>query len=303
MKAAYTEETGGPEKIQVGDLEQPAAGPDQVLIRVRAAGTGPWDWKMLGGAWMPLKFPHVPGFETAGIVEQAPDGSHLKPGDEVFGGASNGYAEYVISDPDRLAIKPEGLSFEEAAGLVIGAVTAYEGLIDRLSLHAGETVLVDGASGGVGSAAVQIAVAAGARVYGVASAQNHEFVKSLGALEVFDYNQADWSEAVRAAIPGGVDILFDAVGGDSAAEAIKAVKDGGRVSAVAHPLPVGERGIVVEFFSATTNRARLESISKLVHDGKLRVEIQDAFPLASAREALQKVQGGHTRGKIVLTVN
>ncbi len=306
MKAAYTEEAGGPEKIQVGELPQPVPEHDQVLIRNHAAGTGPWDWKMLAGAWRPLEFPHVPGLEAAGVVERAPAGSGLKPGDEVFGGVSGGYAEYVISDPDRLALKPEKLSFEEAAGLVVGAVTAYEGLIDRVNLRAGETVLIDGASGGVGTAAVQIAVAVGARVYGVCSAPNHEFVKSLGAVEVFDYNRPNWSEAVREAVPSGVDVLFDAVGGDTAAQALKAVKDGGRAAMIAFPMPDNPdqgRGIKVESFAATTNRARLEAIAKLVEGGKLRAEIQEAMPLAEARAALEKVRTGHTRGKIVLKVS
>jgi len=306
MKAAYTEEAGGVEKIQVGELPQPVPEHDQVLIRNHAAGTGPWDWKMLAGSWAPLKFPHVPGFEAAGVVEVAPIGSGLNAGDEVFGGASGGYAEYVISDPDRLARKPEKLSFEEAAGLVVGGATAYEGLIDRVKLLAGESVLIDGASGGVGTAAVQIAVAAGARVYGVCSAANHDFVKSLGALAVFDYKRANWSEAVLRAVPGGVDVLFDAVGGDTAAEALKAVKDGGRAAMVAFPLPDNPdqgRGINVESFSATANRARLDALAKLVQDGALRMEIQEVMPLAEARAALEKVMTGHTRGKIVLKVS
>jgi NADPH:quinone reductase-like Zn-dependent oxidoreductase len=302
VKAAYIEEAGGPEKIKVGDLPTPEPTPDQVLIRNHAAGIAPADWKMMAGAYRPLTFPHIPGFETAGIVERAPAGSDLSPGDAVFGATTGGFAEFVVADAGRIARKPESLSFEEAAGLVIGPVTAYEALIDRMKIQPGETVLIDGASGGVGNAAVQIAVAAGARVYGVSSARNHQFVKDLGATEVFDYNQPGWSEAVRAAIPGGVDVLLDAVGGDSAVEAFKALKDGGRAALVASQAPddIEERGIHAEMFAATTNRERLDALAKLVDEGKLRVEIQEASPLSDAREALEKVKTGHTRGKIVL---
>jgi NADPH:quinone reductase-like Zn-dependent oxidoreductase len=181
-------------------------------------------------------------------------------------------------------------------------VTAYEALVDRLQVRPGETVLIDGASGGVGNAAVQIAGVAGARVYGVSSARNHDFVRSLGAMDVFDYNQPGWSEAVRAAVPGGVDVLLDTVGGGSTLEAFRAVKDGGRAALIASVAPddIEKRGIKAETFSVTTNTERLEALLRLVDEGKLRVELQEVYPLSDAATALAKVKEGHTRGKIVL---
>lgn len=304
MRAAYTEADGGPEDITVGDLPAPEPGPG-ILVRNNAAGVGPWDWKMLAGKWMPLTFPHIPGSEAAGVVEQAPEGSDFKVGDEVWGRVHHAYAEYVVSNGVTLVPKPTNVSFEEAAGLVIAASTAYEGIIDRLKLQPTETIIVTSAAGGVGSAAVQIAVATGAHVIGVASAANHDFVRSLGAGDVFDYHDSGWPDAVREAVLGGADALFDSAGSDTGQAALKALRDGGRASFVAFPNPdvTSEgRGITGEAFSAEGTRERFEAINKLVEDGKLKPQVTETMPLEQAREALQKSQQGHTRGKIVLKI-
>ena len=303
MRAAYTEANGGPDDLKVGDLPTPEPGPTEILVRNHAAGVGPWDWKMMAGKWTPLKFPHIPGSEAAGVVEQAPEGSDFKVGDEVWGRVHHAYAEYVVSDGATLVPKPADVSFEEAAGLVIAASTAYEGIIDRLQLQPAETIIVTSAAGGVGSAAVQIAASTGARVIGVASAANHDFVRSLGAAEMFDYHDTGWPDAVREAVPGGADALFDSAGGETGQAALKALRDGGRASFVAFPNPelaVEGRGITGEFFSANGTRERFEAINKLIEDGKLKPQVAEIMPLQQAREALQKNQQGHTRGKIVL---
>jgi NADPH:quinone reductase len=303
MRAAYTEANGGPDDLKVGDLPTPEPGPTEILVRNHAAGVGPWDWKMMAGKWMPLKFPHIPGSEAAGVVEQAPEGSDFKVGDEVWGRVHHAYAEYVVSDGATLVPKPADVSFEEAAGLVIAASTAYEGIIDRLQLQPAETIIVTSAAGGVGSAAVQIAASTRARVIGVASAANHDFVRSLGAAEMFDYHDTGWPDAVREAVPGGADALFDSAGGETGQAALKALRDGGRASFVAFPNPelaVEGRGITGEVFSANGTRERFEAINKLIEDGKLKPQVAEIMPLQQAREALQKNQQGHTRGKIVL---
>ena len=305
MRAAYAEENGGPEVVKIGDLPKPEPGPDEVLVRNHAAGVGPWDWKMLAGMWMPLTFPHVPGFEAAGVVEQAPEGSEFKVGDEVWGRVEAASAEYVVSDGVSLVPKPSNVSFEEAAALVVAGSTSYEGLIDRMKLQPGETVLVTAAAGGVGNAAVQIAVAVGARVIGVASAPNHDFVRSLGASEVFDYHDSDWAEAVRKSVPDGADVLFDAAGGETGQAALKAIRDGGRAVFIAYPPPelaTEGRGITGELFSANAPRERFEALNKLIEAGKLKPHVTASLPLEQAAEALKKSQEGHTRGKIVLTI-
>jgi NADPH2:quinone reductase len=187
---------------------------------------------------------------------------------------------------------------------VIAAGTADEGLVDRGRLQAGETVLITAAAGGVGSAAVQIAAALGARVFGVASAGNHDYLRSLGASEVFDYHDPGWVDQVRAAVPGGIDLLFDATGGQTRDQAIGAVRDGGRVISIvlAGPPLQFERGITGEAFPARIGRKRLETLSRLVEADSLRPQVGTVLPLEQAREALTQVAGGHTRGKVVLRI-
>ena len=302
MRAAFIDQFGGPDKVQIGDQPIPQPGAGEVLIKTVAAGVGPWDVKMMGGMFGQLPLPLRLGLEAAGVVERAGDGVDLQPGDAVYGSVRGGFAEYVVASRDRLARKPDTLRFEEAAGLVIGGGTAYEGLIDRARLRSGESVLITAASGGVGSAAVQIAAAVGARVLAVAGARNHDYLRGLGARDVFDYHAADWVDHVRAAVPGGVDVLFDGAGGDTRDRAVGAVRDGGRAVFIVGPPSALERNISADVFAADVNRERLEALNRLVEEGKLRVAVEAVFPLDQAREALERVAGGHTRGKIVLTV-
>jgi NADPH:quinone reductase len=218
--------------------------------------------------------------------------------------AGGGFAELALASADRLAPMPGQASFQEAAGLVIGGGTAYEGLVDRGRLQAGETVLITAAAGGVGSAAVQIAAAMGARPLAVASPDNHGYLRSLGASEVFDYHAADWAQQVRAAVPGGADLLLDGAGGQTRDQAIGAVRDGGRAIFIVLQGPPAqlERGITGESFAARINRQRLEALRRLVDAGTLRPQVEAVLPLEQAREALARVAGRHTRGKIVLQI-
>jgi NADPH:quinone reductase-like Zn-dependent oxidoreductase len=203
---------------------------------------------------------------------------------------------------DHLARKPDRVGFEEAAGLVVGARTAYEGLVERGRLQAGETVLITAAAGGVGSNAVQLAAAVGARPLGVASPRNHDYLLGLGASDVFDYHAPDWVQRVLAAVPDGVDVLFDGAGGQTRDRAVAAVREGGRAVFLVGPPAQLERGITGQSFSADTTRQRLEAIGRLVEAGKLRPQIQSVLPLEEASEALERVAGRHTRGKIVLEI-
>ncbi|HYR63561.1 MAG TPA: NADP-dependent oxidoreductase [Actinomycetota bacterium] len=308
MRAAYIEEIGGPDKLIVGDLPTPGVGSGQMLVRTNAAGVGPWDWKMMGGTFGTPSLPFIPGLEVAGVIEQAGPDLGFQAGDEVIastGFTAGGFAQYVAVDPGAAALKPGGLSFEEAVALVVGGATAYEGLADRINLQPGETVLITAASGGVGTMAVQIAAALGARVLGVASARNLDYVRRLGASDAFDYAEPGWSEEVLAVVPGGVDALFDAAGGATAQEALRGVRAGGRGAFIGYPPPEIDpaTGITADFFSASVNRQRLEAITALVAGGQLRVELAQVFPLEEARAALEAVQGGHTRGKVALSID
>ena len=194
--------------------------------------------------------------------------------------AGSGFAELALASADRLAPMPGQVSFPEAAGLVIGGGTAHEGLVDRGRLQAGETVLITAAAGGVGSAAVQIAAAMGARPLAVASPDNHDYPRGLGASEVFDYHAAGWVRQVRAAVPGGVDLLFDGSGGQTRDQAIGAVRDGGRVISIVLQGPGAqlERGITGESFAAHVDRPRLEALRRLVDAGRLRPQVEAVLP-------------------------
>ena len=307
MRAAVAAELGGIGSVQLGERPAPVPAAGQVLVRVRAAGVGPWDVGFLGGGFPGVALPFIPGQEVAGVVESAGDGAGVQRGERVYASlfpAGGGFAELVLASADRVAPMPGQAGFAEAAGLVVGGGTAHEGLVDRGRLQAGETVLMTAAAGGVGSAAVQIAAAAGARALGVASRDNHDYLRRLGASEVFDYHDADWSRQVRAAVPGGVDLLLDGAGGQTRDQAISAVRDGGRAVFIVLQGPAAqlERGITGEPFAARVTRQRLGALNRLVDTGTLRPQVSAILPLDQAREALAQVAARHARGKIVLQI-
>jgi NADPH:quinone reductase len=307
MRAALAEQLSGIDHVELSDLPEPVPGPGQVLIRVRGAGVGPWDVGFLGGGFPGLNLPFVPGQEIAGMVEAAGEGADVQPGQQVWASlfpAGGGFAELALASADRVAAMPGQVGFPEAAGLVIAAGTAHEGLVDRGRLHAGQTVLITAAAGGVGSAAVQIAAGLGARTFGVASPGNHDFLRSLGASEVFDYYAADWVAQVQAGAPSGVDLLLDCSGGQTRDQAIAAIRDGGRAVSIvlAGPAMALDRGITGDAFAARVTRPRLEALSQLVEAGTLRPQIEAVLSLEQARQALAQVAGGHTRGKVVLQI-
>jgi len=307
MRAALAQQLSGIDSVELGELPDPVPAAGQALIRVHGAGVGPWDVGFLSGGFQGLALPFVPGQEVAGVVEAVGDKAGVQPGERVYAAlfpAGGGFAELALASADRLAPMPGKANFVEAAGLVIGAGTAYEGLIDRGRLQAGETVLITAAAGGVGSAAVQIAAAVGARVVTVASPSNHDYLLSLGASEVFDYHAAGWAQQVHAMVPGGVDLLFDGAGGQTRDQAIEAVRDNGRaISIVLQDAPLQlERGITGESFAAHGGRSRLEQLAALVDAGKLRPQAEAVLPLDQVREALARVAARHTRGKIALQV-
>ena len=252
-----------------------------------------------------LALPFVPGQEVAGVVEAAGDGAGVQPGDRVYASlfpAGGGFAELALASADRLAPMPTRPASQEAAGLVIGAGTAHEALVDWGLLRAGETVLITAAVGGVGSAAVQIAVAMSARPVGVASLANHEYLRGLGASEVFDYHAADWVEQVLAVVPGGVDLLFDCVGGQTMDQAVGSVRDDGRVISVIPPFgSSSSSGASRANRLAPKGRQRLGH-SRVVDSGHLRPQVEAVLPLGQVRGALRRVASRHTRGKIVLQI-
>jgi NADPH:quinone reductase len=308
MRAALAQQLGGIDDVELGERPDPVPTGGQVLVRVHGAGVGPWDVGFVSGAFPGLALPFVPGQEIAGVVETAGDGAGFQPGERVYTSlfpAGGGFAELALASADRVAPMPGRVSFAGAAGLVISGGTAHKGLVDRGRVQPGETVLITAAAGGVGSLAVQIAAAVGARPLGVASSSNHDYLRGLGASEVFDYHAADWVQQVRAAVPGGVDLLFDGAGGQTRDQALGAVRDGGRAIFIVlqSPPPAHlERGITAESFAAGVDRQRLEQLGQLIDSGKLRPQVEAVLPLEQAREALARVAGRHTRGKVVLQI-
>jgi len=305
MRVALVRELGGIGRVELRERPDPTPSAGQAVVRVRGAGVGPWDVAMISGAFGRPALPYIPGFEVAGVVEAVGDGADVQPGDRVYanlGVAGGGFAEYALAAADRLARMPQQVSFEEAAGLVVGGGTALDGLVDRGRLQAGETVLITAAAGGVGSAAVQLAAAVGARPLGVASQRNRDYLRGLGASEVFDYHAGDWVQQVRAAVRGGVDVLFDAAGGQTRDQAVGAVREGGRAIFLAGAPAQLRPGVVGESLDADITRQRLEAIGRLVEAGRLRPQVEAVLPFDQVREALERVADRHTRGKIVLQI-
>ncbi|AHY46078.1 NADPH:quinone reductase and related Zn-dependent oxidoreductase [Rubrobacter radiotolerans] len=304
MKAVAIEGFGGREVLRVVEMSVPEPEAGEVRVAVHAAGVGPWDVKTREGIFGGRKFPRVLGTEGAGVVDAVGAGvSDVEVGEAVIVYASGCYAEYVTAPADRLVPKPESLSFEEAAAVPVAGVTAYQALADELGVRAGETVLVAGATGGVGTFAVQLAKRLGARVVGTASARNHEYLTSLGADGAVDYSDPDWPERVREIVPDGVDAALDCVGGETFHRLFASVRDGGRVvSIAAFGESHDERGISHASFSARPTPERLGRLASYLREGKLHVEVSQVLPLEEAVRAHEIVERGHTRGKVVLKV-
>jgi len=292
---------GGPEAEALIEVDRPSPGPGQVLVAVRAAGVNPVDWKQRTGYRRPGEsgerdFPAYFGSEVSGVVAAVGAGVEgFAVGDPVFGRpVVGGYSEYALVPVDLIATKPAALSFIDAATLPVAGVTAYEG-IRQLDLPAGATVLVTGAGGGVGVAAVQIARALGLRVVGLASEAKKDFVESLGAVHV--PSGPGWTERV----PEAVDGVYDLVGGDVLEEAATLLADRTKLVTAGAPPEVVEK-----LGGARVGRARtpdrLAAVAELVVSGALDPHVTQTFPLEQAGEALRTVEEGHVRGKIVIEV-
>ncbi|MDH6456360.1 MULTISPECIES: NADP-dependent oxidoreductase [unclassified Streptomyces] len=296
---------GGPETEAFVDVDRPSPGPGRLLVAVRAAGVNPVDWKQRTGYRRPGEdgaqvFPVVFGNEVSGVVEEIGEGVEgFAVGDEVFGTAlSGGYTEYTLVPAAVAAHKPAELAHATAATLPVAAATAYDG-VRQLDLPAGATLLVTGAGGGVGAAAVQIARAFGLRAVGVASGAKKDFVESLGAVHVS--SGPDWQTRARAAAPAGVDGVYDLVGGEVLAEAAELLTD--RTKLITAGAPEEEvRRLGGARVARARNAAVLEEVARLVVNGDLDPHITGTFPLDRAGEALRTVEEGHSRGKTVIEV-
>ncbi|MFD3494069.1 NADP-dependent oxidoreductase [Streptomyces sp. NPDC058690] len=306
MRAMIANRYGGPETLELAEVDDPKVGPDSVLVRVKAVGVNPVDWKIVAGYLdqiMYVHFPLVPGWDVAGVVEAVGlDAPEFSVGDEVFGYVRKDevqhgtYAELVAAPVRTLVRKPASLSWQQAAGVPLTGLTALQSLA-RVRVAARDTVLVHAASGGVGTFAVQIALARGARVIGTASERNHDFLRSLGA-EPVAYGEG-LSDRVRQLAPEGIDAAVDYVGDDAVAVSQELLKDRSRVASIVDA-EVTQRG--GHHVWARPESKDLSELARLADAGKLSVHVQQALPLADAAEAFRLSKSGRTRGKIVLEV-
>jgi NADPH:quinone reductase-like Zn-dependent oxidoreductase len=297
MKAVRFSQFGGPEVLEIAELPDPYPGPGQIRIAVRAAGVNPSDWKKRAGL-MDEELPQALGYEAAGVVDELGAGvTGVALGDRVFGFAADGAAQAELAVLSYWAPVPPSLGFAAAAALPAAVETATRAL-DQLGVSGGSTLLVNGASGSVGSAAVQLAVVRGARVIGTASPANHEYLRSLGA-EPVAYGDG-MAGRVRALAPGGVDLALDAAGSGVLPELIDLAGGAGHVLTVADFAGAEKYG--VRFSRGDAGRAlhALDDIGALVESGRFSLPVAQTFPLAAVAEAHRVSEQGHVHGKLVL---
>jgi NADPH:quinone reductase-like Zn-dependent oxidoreductase len=310
MKAVRIERYGNEDVVEIAEVERPKPGENQVLVKVNVAAVNPVDWKIRDGLgeMFGLKLPLILGCEVAGTVEAVGSGgpsrtgsSDFAVGDEVYGylsAYSGGYAEYVAAPASEFVRKPKQVDFDTAASVPVGALTACQGIFDHGKLASGQRILTTGASGVVGSMAVQLAKHIGAQVIGTGSGRNEGFVRGLGADEFIDYKKAKFEEEVS-----GADVVFDTVGGDTQERAFQTLKRGGVLVSTVNPPPeekAKEFGVKVAMVMVTPKPDQLVEINQLVESGKLKVRVATVLPMAEVKKAHQLSASGHADGKIIL---
>ena len=310
MKAIIIKEFGGVDKLQLAEVERPDRTEDQILIKVMAAGVNPVDTKIRSGKHIScssLQLPAILGKDMSGVIESVGKNvKEFKVGDPVFGCINSTYAAYVAASPEFIVKKPENISFETAAAVSLAGLTAYQAINDHLNVSSGQRVLIQSAAGGVGHLAVQFAKLQGAFVSGTASGKNMEFLKDLGVDQPINYKKEKFEE-----IATNIDAVMDTMGGEILYRSIRLVKPGGKVvclpsSTKDDPKAIAlaqERGVELIWFMMQPEKEALQAISDLLKEGKLRVEIQQGFPLQEIAQAHQLVESHGVRGKIAVQLD
>lgn len=308
MKAARVHHFGPPEAIILEDIPVPAPGPGEVLIRVKAAGVGPWDgWIRAGKSALPQPLPLTLGSDLSGVVEAVGPGvSGLAPGDEVYGVTNarftEAYAEYAVVTAGMIARKPAQLDHVTAASVPVVAVTAWQALFDEAGLQPGQSVLIHGGAGNVGAYAVQLARSAGLKVLATAGSGDIDYVKSLGADQVIDYAATRFEDVAK-----DVDAVIDLVGGETQARSFGVLKQGGSLISAVSPRDqelAKRHGVTARFFLVGVTTGRLTALARMIDSGQLAANVGSVLPLADARTAHEMLEGirPKPRGKIVLKV-
>lgn len=304
MKAVRVHKYGGPEVMGVDEIERPKPQSQEVLIRIVFAPCLPVDYKIRNG-WLqgvfPKTLPYIAGAFMSGIVEEVgAQVTDMYKGDRVFGQVNGSYAEYCVARAEDLVRMPDTLSFEDAATIKGGAESAWKALFTEGDLHKGQTVLIHGAAGGVGQFAVQLAKWRGARVIGTASEANVDFVKSLGADQVINYQTERFEDVVKE-----VDLVVDLVGGDTEERSWVVLKQGGifvSLTGVPSQEKAAAKGITAKFNSKIPSKQDTKAIAQLIADGTIQAEIDSIYSLEEAKEALRKSEARHGRGRLLIRV-
>jgi len=308
MKAVQINDFGDRNVLMLNDIAIPTPADNEILIKVKSASVNPVDWKIREGYLQPMLnhlLPLTLGWDVSGEVAAiGKNVDNLKVGDAVYSRpdiTKNGsYAEYQTVAADEAAIKPNSLTWQEAAGVPLAALTAWQSLYEFAKLEAGERVLIHAGSGAVGQFAIQLAKLRGAYVYTTTSSRNTELVKSLGADQTIDYNKEDFSELKD------IDVVFDTIGGDTQANSWKTLKKGGRlVSVTENPdqAIATKHGVSASFCFVQPNREQLEKLAELADAGKLKVNIDSEFKLDQVAEAHDRSETGRAQGKIIINVS
>lgn len=293
---------GGPESLALEEVLLPAPGPGEVLVRVRAAGVNPADWKMREGLCGELPMPRTLGGDFSGVVEAlGPEVADFSIGQSVFGHSDFGgaFAEWTVAPAASLVAKPSPLGDIQAAATPLCGLAAWQALIDVVGVHAGQRILIHGGAGGVGMFAVQLAVRQGAFVIATSSARNLSFLRQLGAQQVIDHTSTPFEDAVK-----NIDVVLDLVGGETQERSWKVLKSGGRLISTVS-LPSQNKallcGVRAQLLRAHTSADELAMVGDLVANGEIKVLVEKVLPWFRAPEALEMNRCGHARGKIVLT--
>jgi 2-desacetyl-2-hydroxyethyl bacteriochlorophyllide A dehydrogenase len=306
MKAVVAHEYGAAEVLKIETIPLPRPKENEVLVRVIASGVNPADPLIVSGKFareFGTHLPLIPGYDVCGVIEEVgAKVQRLKKGDVIYAYLlwGGGWAEYCLTNEGEAAVKPSSLTAVEAAAVPLAALTAWQALIDTAHLTAGQTVLIQGGSGGVGSFAIQIAKARGARVIATASTANQETLRQLGADECIDYTQTRFEEKTH-----DVDVVLDTVGGETLDRSYKVVKKGGMVVTILGPLDraAAQRyGIRASGLASHPDSRELSEITKLIEAGKIHPLVSQVRPLTEAVEATRQAETHHTRGKVVLKV-
>lgn len=305
MKAVRIHEFGGPEVLKYEDIPEPHPGPDEIRVKVIAAGVNPIDWKMRRGLIGEMPFPLTMGLDVAGIVDTVGEGEvFFQSGEEIFAKVSigqGGYAEYTVVNSTQAARKPESIEFIESAAIPTAGLAAWQSLFDIAGLEKGQSIFVHGAAGGVGTFAVQFARWKGAYVIGTASGGNAQFLKSIGADEVIDYRNQRFEDLV-----GNLDVVLDTVGGDTFERSWEVLKPGGFLVSTVASIPEGvpeKHGVRAKTLMTRSNGKELAQIATIIDEQQIKPIVTTVLPLKKARKAHEMSESRHTRGKIVLRIS